>query len=151
MKSTPSATKVFKARTDALFNGVLIFSIAICILPMWPLIRSGISSTEALIAFVVLTATTLMMIAFYTHTYYTIDGNELHWRSSILFGKFSVSSIQKIAVNKTLWMGTRPATARNGVIIYYNKYDEIYFSPSDNEAFVKALLEINPEIEVVRE
>jgi len=36
------------------------------------------------------------------------------------------------------------------VIIYYNKYDEIYFSPADNEAFVVALLEINPEIEVVR-
>jgi|SaaInl3SG_22_DNA_1037383.scaffolds.fasta_scaffold09274_2 heme/copper-type cytochrome/quinol oxidase subunit 4 len=151
MKSTPSATKVFKARTDALFNGVLIFSIAICILPMWPLIRSGISSTETLIAFVILAATTLMMIAFYTHTYYTIDGDELRWQSSILFGKFSVSSIQKIAINKTLWVGTRPATARNGIIIYYNKYDEIYFSPSDNEAFATALLEINPEIEVVRE
>jgi hypothetical protein len=150
MKSS-NATKVFKARTDALFNGLLIFSIAICVIPMWPLIRSGISGIEALIAFVVLAATTLMMIAFYTHTYYTIDGNELRWRSSILFGKFSVSSIQKIAVNKTLWVGTRPATARNGVIIYYNKYDEIYFSPSDNEAFVKALLKINPEIEVVRE
>ena len=50
----------------------------------------------------------------------------------------------------TLWVGTRPATAKNGVIIYYNKYDEIYFSPSDNEAFVAALLEINPEIKVVR-
>ena len=150
MKSS-HPTKVFKARTDALFNGVLIFSIAICVIPMWPLIHSGISSAEALIAFVVLAATTLMMIAFYTHTYYTIDGNELRWRSSILFGKFSVSSIQKVAINKTLWVGTRPATARNGVIIYYNKYDEIYFSPSDNEAFVAALLEINPEIEVVRE
>ena len=150
MKSSPP-NKVFKARTDALFNGVLIFSIAICVIPMWPLVRSGISGIEALFAFVILAATTLMMIAFYTHTYYTIDGNELRWRSRILFGKFSVSSIQKIAVNKTLWVGTRPATARNGVIIYYNKYDEIYFSPSDNEAFVATLLEINPEIKVVRE
>jgi hypothetical protein len=150
MKSSPP-NKVFKARTDALFNGMLIFSIVICVIPMWPLIRSGISGVEALIAFVILAATTLMMIAFYTHTYYKIDGDELRWRSSILFGKFSVSSIHKIAINKTLWVGTRPATARNGVIIYYNKYDEIYFSPADNEAFVKALLEINPEIEVVRE
>jgi hypothetical protein len=149
MKSSNS-TKVFKTRTDALFNGVLIFSIAICVIPMWPLIRSGISGIEALIAFVILTATTLMMIAFYTHTYYKIDGDELRWRSSILFGKFSVSSIQKITINKTLWVGTRPATARNGVIINYNKYDEIYFSPSDNESFVAALLEINPEIEMVR-
>jgi hypothetical protein len=149
MKSSNS-TKVFKTRTDALFNGVLIFSIAICVIPMWPLIRSGISGIEALIAFVILTATTLMMIAFYTHTYYKIDGDELRWRSSILFEKFSVSSIQKITINKTLWVGTRPATARNGVIINYNKYDEIYFSPSDNESFVAALLEINPEIEMVR-
>ena len=117
---------------------------------MWPLIRSGISGIEAIIAFIILAATTLMMIAFYTHTYYRIDGDELRWRSSILFGKFSVSSIHKVVVNQTLWVGTRPATAKNGVIIYYNKYDEIYFSPSDNEAFVAALLEINPEIEVVR-
>jgi len=149
MKSTTNV-KVFKTRTDALFKGLMIFSIAICVIPMWPLLRSGISGIEALIAFVILAATTLMMIAFYTHTYYRIEGNELRWRSSILFGKFSISSIHKIAVNQTLWVGTRPATAKNGVIIYYNKYDEIYFSPSDNEAFVAALLEINPEIEVVR-
>jgi len=149
MKSTTNI-KVFRTRTDALFNGLMIFSIAICVIPMWPLLRSGISGIEAVIAFVILAATTLMMIAFYTHTYYRIEGNELRWRSSILFGKFSISSIHKIAVNQTLWVGTRPATAKNGVIIYYNKYDEIYFSPSDNEAFVAALLEINPEIEVVR-
>ena len=149
MKSTTNV-KVFKTRTDALFKGLMIFSIAICVIPMWPLLRSGISGIEALIAFVILAATTLMMIAFYTHTYYRIEGNELRWRSSILFGKFSISSIHKVAVNQTLWVGTRPATAKNGVIIYYNKYDEIYFSPSDNEAFVAALLEINPEIKVVR-
>ena len=149
MKSTTNI-KVFRTRTDALFNGLMIFSIAICVIPMWPLIRSGISGIEAIIALVILAATTLMMIAFYTHTYYRIEGDELRWRSSILFGKFSVSSIHKVAVNQTLWVGTRPATARNGVIIYYNKYDEIYFSPLDNEAFVAALLEINPEIKVVR-
>lgn len=142
--------KVFKARTDALFNGLMIFSIAVCVLPIWPLLRSGISGIDELITFVILAATTLMMISFYTHTYYRIDGDELRWRSSILFGKFSVSSILKVVVNQTLWVGTKPATARNGVIIYYNKYDEIYFSPADNEAFVAALLEINPEIEVVR-
>ena len=142
--------KVFKARTDALFNGLMIFSIAVCVLPIWPLLRSGISGIEELITFVILAATTLMMISFYTHTYYRIDGDELQWRSSILFGKFSVSSIREVVVNQTLWVGTKPATARNGVIIYYNKYDEIYFSPADNEAFVAALLEINPEIEVVR-
>ena len=149
MKTTTNV-KVFRTRTDTLFNGLMIFSIAICVIPMWPLIRSGISGIEAIIALVILAATTLIMIAFYTHTYYRIDGDELRWRSSILFGKFSVSSIHKVAVNQTLWVGTRPATARNGVIIYYNKYDEIYFSPSDNEAFVAAFLEINPEIEVVR-
>jgi hypothetical protein len=150
MKST-NQTKVFRSRTDALFKGVLIFSIAVCVIPIWPLILSRIPGPEAIIAFVTLAATSLLMISFYTHTYYHINGGELSWRSSVLFGRFPISSIHKITVNKTLWVGTRPATARNGVIIYYNKYDEIYFSPSDNEVFVDALLEINPEIEVVRE
>ena len=117
MKTTTNV-KVFRTRTDTLFNGLMIFSIAICVIPMWPLIRSGISGIEAIIALVILAATTLIMIAFYTHTYYRIDRDELRWRSSILFGKFSVSSIHKVAVNQTLWVGTRPATARNGVIIY---------------------------------
>ena len=73
------------------------------------------------------------------------DGDQVFYSESFLF-----SSIREVVVNQTLWVGTKPATARNGVIIYYNKYDEIYFSPADNEAFVAALLKINPEIEVVR-
>ena len=149
MKSTDQ-TKIFRSRTDTLFKSLFIFSIAVCVIPMWPLILSGIPGPKALIAFVILAAISLLMISIYTHTYDHINGGELRWRSSVLFGKFPISSIHKITVNKTLWVGTRPATAQNGVIIYYNKYDEIYFSPSDNEAFVDALLEINPEIEVVR-
>jgi len=42
--------------------------------------------------------------------------------------------------NTTMWSGFRPATARKGIIVKYNKYDEIYFSPDSNESFIQALL-----------
>jgi hypothetical protein len=49
-----------------------------------------------------------------------------------------------------MYVGMKPAFARNGIIVRYNKYDEIYISPPDNNEFVEELLKINPEIEVVR-
>lgn len=140
----------FNSRTDAVFNALMGFTLAVCLLPMYPLISSGLKTTESLIAFILCSATVVLMLSFYTHTYYTIKDNKVHWRSSFLFGSFSVADIRKIEVGKTLWVGTRPATARKGLIIYYNKFDEIYFSPSDNEAFVAALTALNPTIEVVR-
>lgn len=140
----------FKSRTDAVFNALMGFTVAVCLLPMYPLISSGLSTSESLIAFVLLSATVVLLLSFYTHTYYQIKNDRVHWRSSFLFGSFSIADIRKIEVGKTLWVGTRPATARKGLIIHYNKFDEIYFSPSDNEAFVEALLERKPDIEVVR-
>lgn len=147
-----STTKpiTFTSRTDVVFNALMGFTVAVCLLPLYPLISNGLKTTESLIAFLVCSATVVLMLSFYTHTFYTIKDNKVYWRSSFLFGSFSIADIRKIEVGKTLWVGTRPATARKGLIIYYNKFDEIYFSPSDNEAFVAALTELNPTIEVVR-
>ncbi len=139
-----------KSRTDVVFSALIGFNVAVFLLPMYPLISSGLKTTESLIAFLACSATVVLMLSFYTHTYYTIKDDKVHWRSSFLFGSFSVADIRKIEVGKTLWVGTKPATARKGLIIYYNKFDEIYFSPSDNEAFVAALTALNPAIEVVR-
>ena len=48
-------------------------------------------------------------------------------------------------------MGTlKPATALKGLIIKYNKYDEIYISPKTNESFVAEILKLNPEVKINR-
>jgi hypothetical protein len=36
-----------------------------------------------------------------------------------------------------------------GLVVYYNRYDEIYISPKKEAIFLEELLKINPKIEVV--
>jgi len=47
-----------------------------------------------------------------------------------------------------MWSGTKPALARNGLIIKFNKYDEIYIAPERNNELISDLLKVNPEIKI---
>ncbi|MFC6996606.1 PH domain-containing protein [Rufibacter roseus] len=88
----------------------------------------------------------LLWIWFGTH--YRISGNTLHYRSGPLRGSIPINSIRKIQLNKYLWVGLRPALGTAGLILYYNKWDEIYFSPTEKERFVQLLIQVNPKIVV---
>ncbi len=92
------------------------------------------------------------VLVFYLITYFTtsykIDSEYLRYRCLVFFGKVKVKSIRRIEVGKNLYSGMKPGTAMKGLIIYYDKYEEVYISPIDNEEVVNALLKINPQIEV---
>ena len=45
----------------------------------------------------------------------------------------------------TIW---KPALSHIGLIITYNKYDDIYISPEKSEQFITQLLETNPNITI---
>lgn len=81
-------------------------------------------------------------------TYYTIENDYLHHRSGPFFGKMKISSIQKITYHSGWYVPVlyRPATDTVGIIITYNKFDDIYFSPKERDTFVEELLRINPQI-----
>ncbi len=49
----------------------------------------------------------------------------------------TITDIRSLNINKTLWTGLKLALARKGIIIKYNKYDEIYISPKDKDTFIK--------------
>lgn len=84
-------------------------------------------------------------------TYYKIENNYLYHRSGPFFGKMKISSIRKIKYHSG-WIVPvtyRPATDTKGIIITYNKFDEVYFSPKELETFINELKSINPEIELL--
>src|SRR5690606_3784778 len=83
-------------------------------------------------------------------TYYILTEKELKFKSGFLKGSIKTESIKELEVNKTMWVGIKPATAKRGVIVKYNQFDQIYISPRDNEEFVKELLKIKPEIKINR-
>ncbi|WP_035758949.1 PH domain-containing protein [Flavobacterium tegetincola] len=43
----------------------------------------------------------------------------------------------------------KPALDNDGLVIYYEKFDDIYISPKNKGVFIAALREINPEIKIV--
>ncbi|MDT0677022.1 PH domain-containing protein, partial [Autumnicola musiva] len=82
-------------------------------------------------------------------TKYVLNQNHLIYQSGPIRGKIEIERIRKIIKGKSLWTGFKPAIARKGLIIKFDKYDEIYISPESNEMFVKKILELNPKIELV--
>lgn len=84
-------------------------------------------------------------------TSYTIQTGYVYYRSGPIRGNIPVSQIREIRKNASLWSGLRPALAFKGIVVYYNKWDEIYFSPKKQDEFIQALQELNPQLIVRKE
>lgn len=106
-------------------------------------------------AIIVVTSINFVLIAFllwiFYDTKYTIKSTIIYWKSGLFHGKFDIKTIKKIEHHKGIVVPTvwKPALSHIGLVITYNKYDDIYISPENEEEFLKHLLEINPNIEII--
>jgi hypothetical protein len=84
-------------------------------------------------------------------TKYNIKEEILCFYSGPFRGKININSIRKVERHSGLFVPVtyKPALNTKGFIVYYNKYDEIYISPNQEEIFIEELLKINPNIVVV--
>lgn len=90
----------------------------------------------------------LLLIWTYKTTFYTIKDSYLHWKSGPFYGKIDITSIHKIEYHKGIYVPTiwKPALSHIGIIITYNKYDDIYLSPEKQAEFIATLQHLNPNI-----
>jgi len=100
---------------------------------------------------IILYSITAILIWILLDTKYIIKEKQLFYCSGPIRGSIKIEKIRKIERwNK--WYVTsfiKPALGKNGLIIYYDKFNDIYISPKDKEAFIASLREINPNIEVI--
>ncbi|MBK1441536.1 PH domain-containing protein [Parapedobacter sp. ISTM3] len=144
------ARKVFKSRKDALFTVVMwgtVLTMLFVLAAELNRIRQPGNGVEVL-GLIILGFVIGLMFWLWFDTRYSIDEAFVYFRSGPIRGKIRVTAIREVVIGETMWSGLRPALARRGVVVKYKRYDEIYFSPDSNEAFVSALLEVNPEITV---
>ena len=80
------------------------------------------------------------------HTYYKIKDNKLIYRSGYMHGEIDINSIKEIIKGKTRWVGLKPALAMGGIVIKYNRFDDIYLAPKNNEELVADLVKQNSAI-----
>ncbi|CAM3974369.1 PH domain-containing protein [Flavobacterium antarcticum] len=126
---------------------IIIFLLAI------PFIPESELDVEKLPIFgiVILYLITGMLVWILLDTKYKIDRNILSYYSGPIRGKIEISKIRKVEYWNKWYSNSllKPALGNNGLIIYYDKFADIYISPKDKEEFIVALREINPDIEVV--
>ncbi len=137
----------FKSDTDILFDVFIFGPVLILLMPLSEIIKN-INGKSAVLSLIVILAVIALLMWVRFGTYYVIKDSQLFYRSGPIRGLIDIQSVHTLIKNKTLWVGTKPALARKGIILKYNKYDDIYISPKDKEQFIAELLKRNNNIQI---
>lgn len=142
MKTFISAKNKF---TMSFFWMLIIFLIVIFFIPK----KETEPSIYAFYAIMIPITASLIWILL--DTKYVIKQSQLHYYSGPFRGKIEIDKIRKIK-NHSGWIvpvTMKPGLEINGLIVYYNQFDDIYISPKEKKEFLEELLRINPMIEIV--
>lgn len=137
----------FKSDTDILFDVFIFGPVLLLLIPLSEIVEN-INSNSAVPSLVIILAAVALLMWMRFGTYYVIKDSRLLYRCGPIRGSIDIQSVHTLVKNKTLWVGVRPALARKGIILKYNKYDDIYISPKDEDLFIAELLKRNSNIQV---
>ena len=132
---------LFRAKKDYTFLIVFLFVL---------LLYSGISLFTIIyeddysviwVFLIVLTFLALLFISIYKTTYFRLDQHNLFCKSLIFKKEIPYSSIKKVEKQQGIYAGIKFSTAWKGIIVHYNKYDELLISPENEEIFIAKIQE----------
>ena len=130
--------KVYKSKIDWWLGLPLVY----------PIFRSIQSIFEGeWYGYLVLSLTLLLIVFISKSTRYIITENLLIVKCMFIVNdRIEISKIRKI--EKTNSILSSPALSLDRIAIKFNKFDEVYISPKEKQAFVEELLNVNPDIEI---
>lgn len=136
----------FSSRKDLLFT-LAIFGTNIFILATvgYGISKGNITTPGYWVVPLVLVVVIALFWMFFG-TFYQLSSEKLYYQCGPIRGTIALERIREIVKGRTLWVGFRPATSRKGLIIKFDKFNEIYISPQTNEAFIAKILELKPDI-----
>lgn len=139
----------FKSRKDSFFKSLsIVIILLLLILTFVEIYFVGLNNAISVFTTILMISVVGLLLWLYYNTEYELSQTELKYKSGPLHGKIKIEDIKGIVKGKTLWSGLKPATARNGLIIKYQKYEEIYISPETNDSFIDKILELNEKIKI---
>ena len=87
----------------------------------------------------VLAFLTLLFYLIVKTTYFVFEEHQLVCRSLFFKRSIPYSDIKKIEKQKGLYVGFKMSTAWKGLVVHYNKYDELLVSPEREEEFIQEI------------
>lgn len=141
--------KVYKSKRSKRLNAIFFITFTIIIAATIPALLNDIGN-EFYIVIGINLLTLLLLVSIILKTEYKIKNNLLYWQSGPFYGKIDIKSISKIKHHDGIFVPTiwKPALSQKGLIITYNKFDDIYISPQKEVEFIAEIVAINPNIEI---
>ena len=140
-----------KFYSDKHIPTVSLLWIAVLFLLATPFLTpNNLTKIAVFIPIVICVVSAVLLLWILLGTNYSIEGSYLKYKSGPLKGKIDIFRIHTIEHQKKgiVSSNLKPALGSKGLIIKYNKFDDIYISPKKKQEFINALLEINSHIEV---
>ncbi|TNF48518.1 MAG: hypothetical protein EP305_05280 [Bacteroidetes bacterium] len=139
----------YKSRVDWFFKTAIALILVSFIAGFIQMMLDNESTSSLVLFSIVMGVVMLFLFSLIPTTYYDIKEDQLYCRSLFFKKKLPINSIRKVDVGNSLYAGMKMSLALKGIIIYFNKYDEIYISPENQDAFVQHLVKIHPQIEII--
>ena len=121
--------------------GILLFA---CLLVCWLIF---LLHSHIVILFFALIIT-LFFIWIWFGTSYQVNDEYFMYQSGPFRKKIPINRIVRINRNVRSLYGMRPALTFEYLQIRYNKYDDVFIAPKDEESFIADLTSLNPKITV---
>ena len=137
--------RIYKPKRNVLINLALIGT---TLLPFIIFMQNPETFTEKPFILLPLLSPLILVFWAYFDTSYKIIDKQFFYRSAFLKGKIDIETIKEITKGKTKWTGIKPALALNGLIIKFNRFDDVYIAPENNDEVITDLLSINPNIKI---
>lgn len=107
------------------------------------------SKDQFYVSLIILLPLIVYIVWMWYDTYYVIDGDKLFYKSALFKGSIDIQKINEINKKKTIYAGPKPSLSNKGIVIKYNRWDDIYLSPAELDQFIDRLLSINPQIKII--
>jgi hypothetical protein len=88
----------------------------------------------------------------YFDTFYSIKNDKLMYKLAFFRGEIEINNIREIIIGKSIWTwaGMKPALSADGMVIKYNRFDDVFIAPENKEELVADLLELNDTIKLTK-
>ena len=141
---------VFKSKIDWFFKGFILLFFGLGIVGTIFLLKNNEDRNDLVFFQVFFIGLAFFFYVLKRTTNYTFKKDVLYCRSVIFHKSLPYSSIRKIEVGTKLYGGIKFSTSLRGLIIHYNKFDDLFISPENPELFIEKLVALNPSITIIR-
>jgi hypothetical protein len=139
---------VYRSRIDWFMKSALVLIAVTTFAPIYWMEKDNEPFYSILTYVIIMVLVLVFMLHLIRTTHYTFEEDKLICKSGFFRKSIDYDAIRKIESGTQLYAGWKMSLALKGIIIHYDRFDDILLSPENEKQFIQELLKRNPSIEL---